>query len=133
MAAFDAFGKWEDEVQKAGLAILGSKFAKAAAKKDEVKKGGGANSGTDAGSNLFTLLAMEEQTRNGELCCGAADEGSHRGRCRARRYGNARPLFFFSSASPCFLNSPVHVPSFLLFCTSVLAELHALRTTYSTS
>ena len=63
MAAFDAFVKWEDEVQKAGLAILGSKFAKAAAKKAK-QKGGGANSGTDAGSNLFTLLTMEEQTRN---------------------------------------------------------------------
>jgi hypothetical protein len=55
-AAFDAFVKWEDHVQKAAAALLGSKFAKA--------KKRPARSRTAAEASLFTLLAMEEQTRN---------------------------------------------------------------------
>ena len=56
-AAFDAFVKWEDEVQKAASALLGrvpnklSKKLKASAK-------------ANGDGSLFTLLAMEEQTRN---------------------------------------------------------------------
>lgn len=59
LAAFDAFVKWEDDVQKAAAAILGSKFAKAAKKNAARAKGKHADA-----ASLFTLLAMEEQTRN---------------------------------------------------------------------
>ena len=55
-AAFDAFLQWEDEVQKAAKALLGNapKFGKKAR----------SSTGSAGEGSLFTLLAMEEQTRN---------------------------------------------------------------------
>ena len=52
-AAFDAFVKWEDNVQRAAAAILGKVPKKKITSKKRAAEG-----------NLFTLLAMEEQTRN---------------------------------------------------------------------
>ena len=55
-AGFERFVKWEDEVQKAASALLGSrKVSKRAPKK---------GSAAQNEASLFTLLAMEEQTRN---------------------------------------------------------------------
>ena len=54
-AAFDAFVRWEDKVQLAATALLG-RAEKIKLSKKEKKKG------TDA--SIFTLLAVEEQTRN---------------------------------------------------------------------
>ena len=53
-AAFGAFIKWEDQVQAAAAALLGDVPRK------KLKKARGAS----GEGNLFTLLAMEEQTRN---------------------------------------------------------------------
>lgn len=57
-AAFDAFIRWEDSVQATAHALLGSKLP-ALSRKPKRRGGGGASEG-----NLFTLLALEEQTRN---------------------------------------------------------------------
>ena len=53
-AAFDAFVKWEDQVQAAATTLLG-RAEKIRMSKKEKKKGA---------DGLYTLLAMEEQTRN---------------------------------------------------------------------
>ena len=52
-AAFDAFVKWEDEVQRAASSLLG-RMPKVSKKPKK----------TDGNANLLTLLTMEEQTRN---------------------------------------------------------------------